>query len=249
MEINRIYFEDCLEGMKRIPDGSIDMVLTDLPYGILKHKGNAHTSWDVQIPADKLWEQWLRIIKPETPVILTATQPFATDLINAKRDLFRYELIWCKSRASGFLNARKMPNKAHENILIFYQKASFYMPQKYMVPDVFRRRTFNKTNASGKTFKVNQRADYVYKDDGTRFPDTLLEFQSTFRKDMHPTEKPLELFRFLIRSYSRPGDLVFDCCMGSGTTAVAAKIEGRNFIGFETERRYFEMANQRILQT
>lgn len=246
MKVNQVYFEDCLEGMKNIPDGAVDMVLTDLPYGVLKSGRNAHTKWDVVIPPEKLWEHWKRICKPNAPIVLTATQPFATDLINSNRSWFRYELIWAKSRASGFLNARKMPSRAHENVLIFYDKPPVYNPQKYLLGKGYKKRTLAKKVSNSKAFKINMRDDYRYVDDGSRFPDTLLEFTSVSRKGMHPTEKPVELFRWLIKAYTEPGALVLDCCMGSGTTAVAAILEGRNYIGYEMEKRYFEMTQKRI---
>lgn len=246
--INKIFNEDCLIGMKRIPDGSVDMILCDLPYGVLKSKNNPHTKWDTVIPFDLLWEQYERIIKPNGAIALTAVQPFATDLINSNRKLFKDELIWCKSRASGFLNARKRPNKSHENVLIFYKKQPTYTPQKYKIEEQFIRRMRNKTrsNNTSKAFNIRQNPAYKYVDDGTRFPDSLLEFKSVYRKGMHPTEKPIELFAWLIRSYSRSDDVILDNCMGSGTTALACIAEGRNYIGFEQNEEYFCMALERI---
>lgn len=246
MQTNQIYHADCMVGMSQIADSSIDLILCDLPYGVLKTKGNPHTAWDIPLPLPELWAHYKRIAKPNAAIILTATQPFATALINSNPKSFKYELIWCKSRASGFLNARKMPNRSHENVLVFYDQPPAYTPKKYLLKEVFKKRFIAKVK-SGKTFNVNQREDYLYVDDGYRFPDTLLEFDSPFRPDMHPTEKPIDLFRWLISTYSKPGDLVLDNCMGSGTTAIAAVLEGRNFIGFEMDEKYVRMAQERLL--
>lgn len=247
LRLNKIYKENCLEGMKRIPDDSVDLILCDLPYGVLKSKDNPYTKWDVIIPFEPLWKQYKRIAKNNAAIILTAVHPFAIDLINSNRDWFKYELIWCKSRASGFLNARKMPNKSHENVLVFYNKPPKYFPQKYAVSDRFKQRKKAKTasNSQSKAFRIKQ-TGYKYVDDGTRYPDSLLEFTSVSRKGQHPTEKPVDLFAWLIRSYSEKGDVVMDNCIGSGTTAIAAILEERNFIGFETDDGYFKMANERI---
>lgn len=248
MQINKVFNIDCLEGMKSIPDKSIDMILCDLPYGVLKHKGNPNTQWDVVIPFAPLWEQYKRVAKDNAAIVLTAVQPFATDLINSNRAWFKYELIWSKTRASGFLNAKKMPNKAHENVLVFYNQLPTYHPQKYVAFDGFVRRSTAKRKANSKAFKINHKEDYHYEDDGTRYPDSVLEFKSVSRLGMHPTEKPIELFAWLIRSYSNPGDLVMDNCMGSGTTALACIAEGRNFVGFERDLKYFQMTNERVSQ-
>jgi site-specific DNA-methyltransferase (adenine-specific) len=250
MELNKVHNQDCIVGMQEIPDRFIDLILCDLPYGVLKHKSNPNTYWDVIIPPEKLWEQYRRILKPRGAVILTAIQPFATDLINSNRAWFRYELIWCKSRASGFLNAKKRPSSAHENILVFYQNSPEYHPQKYSVPERFIERSRAKRNSicNSKAFKIRENEDYSYVDDGSRYPDTLLEFQSVSRKGMHPTEKPVDLFAWLIRSFTKQGDVVLDNCMGSGTTAIAAILEGRNFIGFEKDYGYFSMCERRIME-
>ena len=249
-ETDVLHNMDCLEGMKNIPDRSVDMVLCDLPYGILKHANNPHTYWDRIIPFEPLWEAYRRVTKPDAAIVLTAVQPFATALVNSNPAMFRYELIWAKSRASGFLNARKMPNRAHENILVFYDSPPTYTPQKYEVADFFKKRSRAKAKAASKSraFQVNNRPDYRYSDDGTRYPDSILEFRSVARKGMHPTEKPLGLFSWLIRSYTKRGDVVLDNCMGSGTTALSCILEDRRFIGFEKDPGYFEMANERILK-
>lgn len=244
--MNKVFNMNCLEGMNMLADKSVDMILCDLPYGVLKHKGNPNTQWDVVIPFAPLWEQYKRVAKDNAAILLTAAQPFATDLINSNRAWFKYELIWSKTRASGFLNAKKMPNKAHENVLVFYNQLPTYHPQKYEAFEGFVRRSAAKRKANSKAFKINHKEDYSYEDDGTRFPDSVLEFKSVSRPGMHPTEKPIELFAWLVRSYSNPGDLVLDNCMGSGTTALACIIEGRNFVGFEMDQNYFRMTTDRI---
>lgn len=236
--------------MRLIPDKSVHLVLCDLPYGVLDTE---ETSWDVKLPLPALWREYRRILKPRGAVVLTATQPFATELINSNPSWFRYDLVWVKTRASGFLNARKRPSSSHELVLVFYDQLPTYNPIKYEAPEGVRRKKFAKRKGNyqgSKAFKINgtARFSYQYTDNGTRYPDTVLEFGSVYREGMHPTEKPVELFEWLIRTYTDPGALVVDNCAGSGTTAVAAILSGRNFICFEQEARYVAMARQRIAE-
>lgn len=243
---------DCLEGMRLLPDDSVDMILCDLPYGVLDTK-NKHTAWDSVIPFDELWKEYERIAKPSAAIVLTAVQPFTTDLINSNRKLFRYELVWAKTRASGFLNAKKKPISAHENILVFYKSPPIYSPQKYQLNKTMQKRKaakrkHNKQQSQSKTFNVKTRSDYEYVDDGSRYPDSVLEFGSAYRKGMHPTEKPVDLFAWLIRSFTKENDVVLDNCLGSGTTALAAILEKRQFIAFEQNKEYFEMSVRRIVE-
>lgn len=247
--INNIHHADCLGawGMQRIPPRSVSLVLTDLPYGVLD---TDETSWDVKLPLERLWTEWKRVLKPRGAVVLTATQPFATELINSNPRWFRYDLVWVKTRASGFLNARKRPSSAHELVLVFYDELPTYNPQKYHAPPGLIRKKFAKrgANQGGRAFKINGTAKltYQYTDNGTRYPDTVLDFGSVYREGMHPTEKPAALFEWLIRTYTQPGAIVLDCCAGTGTTAVAAIQSGRSFICFEQERRYIDEAEARI---
>lgn len=238
-----LFHEDCIETMKRIPDGSIDLMLTDPPYNTIA------CEWDKPINLPELWKEWARIIKPNGALIFTSTQPFTTDLINSNRKLFRYDLIWNKTRKTGFLNANKMPNRAHETLLVFYKEMPVYNPIKYSIDERFQRKgvrysnseSCNPFNITGKNTK-----DYSYTEDGTRLPDSILQFNSCWEKDMHPTQKPVDLMRYLILTYSNKGETVFDGYSGSGTTAEACIIEGRKFIGSELNKEYFEKSVLRL---
>lgn len=233
MELNKIYKEDCLIGMQRIPDKSIDMILCDLPYGTTRCK------WDVLIPFAPLWKQYERIIKDNGAIVLTGSQPFTTDLINSNRKLFRYEIIWHKTMSTGFLNANKQPLKAHENICIFYKKQPIYNPQKTFkdVPDKGRVR-MQTANRAAQYGAFN---NGTYTDDGSRFPNSVLAisnwngalFGNTDNATKHHTQKPVALFEWLIKTYTNEGMLVLDNCMGEGTTAKACINTGRGYIGFE----------------
>jgi site-specific DNA-methyltransferase (adenine-specific) len=242
LELNRIYQRDCLEGMKLIPDSSIDMILCDLPYGV-----TSRNKWDVVISFEHLWKHYERIIKHNGAIILTATQPFATDVINSNRKLFRYDLIWNKKLSTGFLNAKKMPLRQHEHILIFYKKLPTYNPQM---------ETRGKPRVKGITTETGKRTMNYGSFKGTSninneyYPTSILEVSNANRNDkLHPTQKPLELFEYLILTYTNENEVVLDNCMGSGTAAVAAIKTNRKFIGFETEPKYIEIANQRIEST
>lgn len=237
---------DCLEVMKSIPDNSLDMILCDLPYGITACK------WDTVIPFEPLWEQYNRIIKDNGAILLFSAQPFTVDLINSNRKMFRYEIIWEKTTKSGYLNANKMPLKAHENIIVFYKRLPTYNPQKTKVErkDIGRRRK-EKINRS-KHYKEMLSTEYI--EDGTRFPHDVVHFSSwngalfgnNKKAVKHPTQKPVDLLEYLIRTYTNEGDVVLDNCMGSGSTGVACINTIRNFIGIELDEKYFKIAEQRI---
>ena len=242
LEINKIYFEDCLEGMKKIDDKSIDMILCDLPYEVTKNK------WDVIIPFISLWKQYERIIKDRGAIILFGQNKFSAKLMLSNEKLHRYNLIWEKTSPTGFLNANRMPLRTHEDILIFYKKLSTYNPQK----------TFdNKRKVSTANHKRNSKVttDYgkhqLHSYDSTeRFPTSILKFKTDKQIiSLHPTQKPVSLFEYLIKTYTNENDLVLDNCMGSGTTAIACINTHRNFIGFENNEKYFEIANKRIENT
>jgi len=253
LTLNAIHLMDCLEGMKSIKPNSVDLILCDLPYGVLKTE---YTKWDIRIPFEPLWEAYQRISKPKTAIVLTCTHPFTNLIINSLPKGYKYqELIWYKSSGSGFLNAKKMHVKQHENILVIYKELPIYNPQKYAIDEKFIvKGRAKKNNSNCKAFSITGKAceSYEYKDDGTRYPDTVLEFEtilpfkSASRKGMHPTEKPFDLFAYLIRTFTNEGDLVLDNCMGSGTTALACIFEKRNFIGFEMDAEYHAMATERI---
>ena len=234
IELNRIYNEDCLAGMRRIPDKGVDMILCDLPYGTTQNK------WDSVIPLGSLWEEYLRIIKDDGAIVLTAQTPFDKVLGASNLALLRYEWIWEKNKPTGHLNAKKMPMKAHENILVFYRKLPTYVPQGLQLklkPTVSKGGAGNGTNYG----KSDRDALQVYEN----YPRDVLRFDMD-TKTVHPTQKPVDLFRYLIRTYTNPGETILDNCMGSGTTAVAALLEGRNFIGFEMDAGYVEFANRRL---
>ena len=235
-----ILLGDCLELMKDIPNGSIDMILCDLPYGTTACK------WDTIIPFEPLWEQYERVIKPNGAIVLTASQPFTTDLICSNRRLFRYEIIWQKSNFTGFLSAKKRPLKAHENILVFSKKQCIYNPQKFEVSDKFRdkRKKLNNTPIKeGVLGKINR----VRKaDDGMRFPTSILPVENKPNGSLHPTQKPVALFEYLIKTYTNEGDLVLDNTAGSGTTAIACLNTNRQFIVMEKEQKYYDIILKRV---
>lgn len=236
IKLNTIYNEDCIseklnEGMNRIKDKSIDMILCDLPYGTTACK------WDEIIPFDKLWAQYGRIIKDNGAIVLTASQPFTTKLINSNIDLFRYEWIWEKEQGVNFMLAKKQPLKVHENVLIFYNKQSTYNPQM----------TEGKPYTSGKgtSGDVTGNVKKVQtKNKGTRYPRSVQKINR--ETGLHPTQKPVALFEYLIKTYTNEEDVVLDNCIGSGTTAVAAINTNRNYIGFELDKEYYDIAIDRV---
>jgi site-specific DNA-methyltransferase (adenine-specific) len=238
LELNRIYQRDCLEGMSLIPDKSIDMILCDLPYGTTEAK------WDTVIPFEPLWKQYKRIIKDNGAIVLTGQEPFSSLLRVSNLKMYKYDWVWDKVAATGFLNAKKIPLKQHENVSVFYKKLPTYNPQ--MVKG-------KKWSRGGKG--ITHSDIYVMQDFGKpksdttdmKYPKTIITISNADKtKHVHPTQKPVELFQYLIETYSNPGMIVLDNCMGSGTTAVAAVRTGRNFIGFETEPSYVEIANKRL---
>ena len=240
MKTNIIYNEECLRGMKkRIPDNSIDMILADLPYGTTACK------WDSIISLDKLWKQYKRIIKDRVAIVLTASQPFTTKLISGNMEWFRYEWIWEKDQGTNFLMSKKQPLKKHENILIFYNKQPVYNPQ---FTDKGSKWTKKNT---GNTFTeyLGRMEEPIYKESkGTkRYPTTTdLHYNTPKQNGEHPTQKPVALFEYLIKTYTNEGDIVLDNVIGSGTTAVACLKTNRQFIGFEIEEKYYNIALKRI---
>lgn len=241
-KINLLY-GDCMDLMNTIQDRTIDMILCDLPYGTTKCK------WDIVIPLDKLWDQYRRIIKDNGAIVLFAQTPFDKVLGCSNIDMLRYEWIWEKTQATGFLNANKMPMKAHENILVFYKKLPTYNPQitTNHLPAhnrVKKAVIANKTEIYGKTNK-----DIKGGGETTRFPRSVVTFASDKQTcNLHPTQKPLELCKYLINTYTNENDLVLDNCMGSGTTGVACKQLNRSFIGIEKDEKYFNIAKKRIYE-
>lgn len=234
---NKIILGDCLEIMKEIPDNSIDMVLCDLPYG------TTQCAWDTIIPLDKLWKQYNRICKQRAPVVLTAAQPFTSILIMSNLKHFKYNWVWEKSKATGYLNAKKMPMRAHEDICVFYRKSPVYNPQMTEGEPYNKGKAHRPTDVYGK-----QKETLVKNDSGLRYPRTVQRFKTSESegKVFHPTQKPLTLFEYLIRTYSNEGDLVLDNCIGSGTTALACLSTKREYLGIESEEKYVKIANERI---
>ena len=239
LEINKVYNEDCLIGMQKIKDKSIDMILCDLPYGTTACK------WDIIIPFNKLWEQYERIIKDNGAIVLTAKQPFSSQLISSNMKLFRQELIWLKTRPSNFMNAKKMYMNWHENVLIFYKKLPTFNRQ--MIEGKKRTDKINKVSREESVFgKTGEKHGYEFDNKGLKNPNTILEFSNSNSNSLHPTQKPIELFKHLIKIYSNKEDIILDNCMGSGTTAVASKQLDRKFIGFETDIEYYKVIEKRL---
>ena len=237
LEINKIYLGDCLEVMKDIDDKSIDMILCDLPYGTTACK------WDTIIPFEPLWEQYKRIIKDNGAIVLTASQPFTSALVMSKPEWFRYEWVWIKTKASNFANARKIPMKRHENILVFYNKYPTYNMQLRRLNRPIKQSRKNKAGNLG--HHSNDSGNYYQLETGFNFSDIHFPNPSG-SGHLHSTQKPVPLFEYLIRTYTNEGDLVLDNCMGSGTTAIACLNTGRNFIGIEKDETYFKIIENRI---
>ena len=252
IEINKLYNSDCLEGMKEILDGSINLILTDLPYGITSNE------WDSVIPLDKLWEQYERIIKDNGAIVLTATQPFASKLVMSNIKLFKYEWIWNKHRPSNIFLAKKQPMRNHEQILVFYKSQPTYnaIPRKKNTGKMF-------SNKQEITQKEKPRSTGSFGNTPLQFNDNSNEYgypmtiidelpmennlnTNPEELGLHPTQKALSLFEYLVKTYTNEGDLVLDSCIGSGTTAVACIKTKRNYIGFETDKGYFDKAENRI---
>lgn len=229
----KIEMGDCLELMSALPDRSIDLILCDLPYGTTRNK------WDSIIPLDALWSEYKRIARGA--IVLTAQTPFDKVLGASNLPMLRYEWIWRKEAGTGFLNAKRAPLKDHENILVFYNNPPTYIPQM--------RKGFKpyKCKKGGETSNYNASGIVTTESNGDRYPLTTLEFARDKSK-VHPTQKPVALMEYLIRTYTNPGDVVLDNCMGSGTTGVAAVNAGRRFIGIEKDEGYFEIASKRILE-
>lgn len=231
---------DCVELMKEIPDKSIDMVFCDLPYGT-----TARNKWDKVIPLDLLWEQYGRIVKDDGVIALWSQMPFTAMLAASNMKLFRYEWIIEKTNATGFLNANRMPMKAHENVLIFYKKPPVYHPQMTHGHERKISTAEHKRN-SKKSMDYGEYEPTTY-DSTDRYPRDVLTFSWDKQKSrLHPTQKPVAACEYFIATYTDKGDTVLDNCMGSGSTGVAAVNTGRNFIGIEIDEKYFEVAKQRI---
>ena len=237
IELNRIYNEDCLEGMKRIPDGSVDMILCDLPYGTTACK------WDSIIPFEPLWEQYERIIKDNGAIVLTASQPFTSALVMSNPKLFRHQWVWDKKVSASFALCNVAPMKVHEDVLVFSRKKVNYYP--IMTPKD-KPITVKHKQKQFETAPLQKRFDHPVTYDKS-YPKSIIEISNRSEKrGLHPTQKPVALFEYLIKTYTNEGETVLDNCIGSGTTAIACMNTNRNYIGFELDKHYCDIANERI---
>lgn len=231
---------DCLIEMAKLPDKSIDMVLCDLPYGTTARNG-----WDSIIPFDELWKQYSRVIKDNGVIALWSQMPFTAMLAASNMKMFRYEWIVEKTSATGFLNANRMPMKAHENVLIFYKKLPVYHPQ--MTHGHVRKISTAKHKRNSKRSTDYGEYGLTGYDSTDRYPRDVLEFSWDKQKSrLHPTQKPVAACEYFIATYTNEGDIVLDNCMGSGTTGVACRNLGRRFIGIELQKDYFDIAEKRL---
>lgn len=244
---------DCLELMKDIPDGSIDMILCDLPYGTTACK------WDIVIPFDKLWERYNRIIKDNGVIVLFGSEPFSTMMRYSNLKMYRYDWIWEKHKPSNFALAKKHPLKYHENISVFYKQLPLYNPQK--IERISRRfETAKKNKRIGLTKNLGElnslktiEHDYTKYDENKKLPSSIIKIPAVVNnskeKVNHPTQKPVALLEYLIKTYTNENETVLDNCMGSGSTGVACINTNRNFIGIELDEKYFNIACERINNT
>jgi DNA modification methylase len=244
----QLHHGDCLDIMPLIPSGSVDAIIADLPYGTTACK------WDSVIPFEPLWEQYKRVIKDNGAIVLTASQPFTSVLACSNLKMFKYEWIWEKSMASNFATANKIPMKYHENILVFYKKQPTYNPIREKRSEIGLERLKNSgkilNSTKGRIDHINiKKPVYSEYDINTIFPKSVQKFNSEPNCNgtkLHPTQKPVALMEYLIKTYTNEGETVLDNTMGSGTTGVACKQTNRNFIGIEKEKQYFDIAVRRI---
>lgn len=262
----QLYCGDCLEEMNHIPDGSIDLICTDLPYGTTDRKGvegkgnNRLLDWDTVIPLDELWKQYRRVLKPLGSVVLTADQPFTSQLILSNLEWFKYEWIWKKKRTTGFLLANYRPMKCTEDIVVFSSGGAApasrkggnmtYNPQGLIEKNVKKKNSAKRLGKflhnpehMGAGNKLLHESEYEQK--YTNYPSEIIEF-GLDKDTIHPTQKPVALMEYLIRTYSNEGEVVLDNCMGSGTTGIACMNTNRNFIGIEKDETYYQQAQERI---
>jgi len=231
--------------MKSIPDGSVDMILCDLPYGTTQNK------WDVIIPFDKLWEQYKRMIKNNGAITLFGSEPFTSLLICSNIKHFKYNWIWQKNKCTGFLNAKKQPLNDNETISVFYKKQSNYNPQMTKAEKIYKRGFVirDKELSIQQSDNYGEQKSFNQVDSGFRYPKRIQYFDNNFtRKQFHPTQKPVALLEYLIKTYTNENETVLDNCMGSGSTGVACVNTSRKFIGFELDEKYFNIAKERIME-
>lgn len=238
---------DCLELMKTIPDGSVDMILCDLPYGLL-NRGNPHAKWDCVLDLTALWSEYKRVTRETAAIVLFASGMFTANLMVSNPEMWRYNLVWKKgNRPTGFLNAKKQPMRIHEDICVFYRKQPTYNPQ-FSTGDKCHARggAGNGTEKDGlNRCYGNFKSTPVIKTN-KKYPLSVIDIAKEHPQTFHPTQKPVALLEYLIRTYTNPGDLVLDNCMGSGGTGVSCINTGRRFIGMELDKGYFDIACNRI---
>ena len=246
LELNKIYNMDCLEGMQKIEDKSVDMILCDLPYGTTKCK------WDIIIPFDKLWEQYNRIIKDNGCIALFGSEPFSSYLRMSNINNYKYDWYWNKVQGTGFSAVKKQPMRVIETISIFYKKPPIYNPQMEKREKVIDSRNWKQNK------RISENSRFTSTDDSLsqkiydkKYPVNLLNINRASNecnnsKRVHPTQKPIELLEYLIKTYTDENEIVLDNCMGSGSTAIACINTNRNFIGFELDKHYCDIANKRI---
>ena len=232
--LDQIYNMDCLEGMKDIPSGSIDMILTDLPYG------TTACAWDEVIPFEPMWEQYLRVSKKNGAIVLFGSEPFSTKLRASRLDLYRYDWVWKKSRFANQMLAHKQPLKITEDIMIFYREQPTYNPQGLKRVDQVTRQGVTVTDNNGGGLRADS-----YIQEYTGYPRNLLEFKSA-SNTIHSTQKPVPLLSYLIKTYTNEGETVLDSCIGGGSTVIAALNTKRHYIGYELDKFYYEAAQRRI---
>ena len=231
---------DCLERMKEIPDGSVDLILTDLPYGTTRNK------WDSVIPIEQLWEEWNRICKRSAAVVLFGMQPFSSVLVTSNINNFKYDWIWRKPKGTGHLNAKKQPMRDKEDILVFYREQCTYNPQMTVGEPYKNKAGKNHSGNNSMTECYGDYTNFRYDNDGKRYPKQVIEFGVVERGTLHPTQKPVALMEYLIKTYTNENEFVLDCTMGAGTTGVACMNTNRKFIGIEKDDKYFDISVKRI---
>jgi site-specific DNA-methyltransferase (adenine-specific) len=254
----KLYYGDCLNVMDNITDKSIDMILCDLPYGC-----TARNKWDVIIPFEQLWKQYQRIIKDNGAIVLFGKQPFTSMMIMSNPNMYKYNLVWKKNLKTGNLNARKMPMGAFEDIMVFYKKSPVYNPQQ--IPRTYQVPSGNKFNSKTTNYG-KQKELYIDRQNEWLMPDDVIDYEDGISLDalelenemlyikcvhnssgkLHPTQKPVELLEWLIKTYTNEGDIVLDNAMGSGSTGVACMNVNRKFIGIELEEKYYHIASERL---
>lgn len=236
---SRLFFGDCLNIMPQIESNSVNMILCDLPYGTTACK------WDAIIPLDKMWEEYRRIIKIDGVIVLTASQPFTSILVSSNIKMFRHEWIWQKDKSGNFMNLKFEPAKVHESVLIFGNKKGTYNPIMEQRAEENKRKNKPRLNTSNIIHTQEFYTENSVGNNDLKYP-TSVKFYNSVRNNEHPTQKPLGLFEYLIKTYTNENDIVMDNTMGSGTTGVACKNTNRSFIGIEKDENYFKIAEQRI---